>query len=542
VRDFVYNVFCFIIIDVGIDMEVYTTDNEVRTVTTAAEEFALFFSHTLELIQECEQHLLESPSHFKQVEQRLSHAFKQGAGMVTAGLLNTTSKDSSVLAPVQDIPQSSETPFRPSVRRSIFIRLLCGVLLKVTTLYCAPNGKQTDTDPTEARAGLYPELAVYGFAKKSSAALEDHVTRRVAFCPSFEVATRELNHEGIDINVKEVRRIALQCGESLLSMRLIMVQAFLAGILMTSNELSGKRVVVELDGGRMKLRKNKVFTRQSKGKHPKYDTDWREPKLLIIYTVDAFGKKEKQSKVWIDGTFQGPDHLAELLATWLYRLGVSDAESVTFIADGAPWIWDRFDWVVTTLKLPRAKVQYVLDFYHAAHHLSLALGELSLEEEERKKCYRELRSDLRHSRWQVVVSRLEKLGRDLLSEEACVFSREWRFIRKHGKSGHLNYTTYTRRGLPLGSGAVESTIRRVINLRLKGNGMFWTLENAESMLQVRCQLLSTEWEVRLDELYRHRLKTRRRKWQWLTEECSKKARNEQKPNKKNAERHQNIRR
>ena len=82
VRDFVYNVFCFIIIDVGIDMEVYTTDNEVRTVTTAAEEFALFFSHTLELIQECEQHLLESPSHFKQVEQRLSHAFKQGAGTI----------------------------------------------------------------------------------------------------------------------------------------------------------------------------------------------------------------------------------------------------------------------------------------------------------------------------------------------------------------------------------------------------------------------------------------------------------------------------
>ena len=50
------------------------------------------------------------------------------------------------------------------------------------------------------------------------------------------------------------------------------------------------------------------------------------------------------------------------VTTWLHRLGVSHAESVTFIADGAPWIWDRFDWVVETLKLPKSKVQYVLDF------------------------------------------------------------------------------------------------------------------------------------------------------------------------------------
>src|SRR5215469_2106321 len=509
-------------------MEVRTTGTEVRIVSTAPEELALFFSTTLELLCGYEQQILESQSNFKQVEKELSNVFQRGAGMVAAGLLNTTSKDSSVIAQVQEIQQSSETPLRSPVRQTIFIRLLCGILLQVTTLYCAPRGKQPNTHDIEARSGLYPELAAYGFAKKSSAAFEDHVTRRAALYPSFEVATRELNQEGIDINVKEVRRIALQCGESLLALRLVMVQAFLSGTLMVGNELAGKRVVVETDGGRMKQRKNKAQTRQPNGKHPKYDTDWREPKLLIIYTVDARGKKEKKSRVWLDGTFQGPDHMAELLATWLHRLGVSQAESVTFIADGAPWIWDRFDWVVATLKLPKSKVQYVLDFYHAAHHISLALGELSLDEEDRRQCYRELRSELRHSRWQVVVSRLEELGRDLVSDENSVFSRELRFLRKHGELRHLNYTTYTRRGLPLGSGAVESAIRRVVNLRLKGNGMFWTAENAESMLQVRCQLLSSEWDIRLDELYEHRLKTRRRKWQWQAGEGSRKDQNETK--------------
>ena len=34
----------------------------------------------------------------------------------------------------------------------------------------------------------------------------------------------------------------------------------------------------------------------------------------------------------------------------------------------------------------------------------------------------------------------------------------------------------------MGSGAIESTIRRVINLRLKGNGIFWTEDNAEAVI------------------------------------------------------------
>ena len=116
----------------------------------------------------------------------------------------------------------------------------------------------------------------------------------------------------------------------------------------------------------------------------------------------------------------------------------------------------------------RAPVQYVLDFYHAAHHISLALRELSLSDDERRSIFKELRGELKNSRWQVVVDKLKKLDSDLLSDEESVFCRELRFLVKHGEAKHLNYTTYTRRGLPLGSGAVESAIRRVINLRLKG--------------------------------------------------------------------------
>ena len=104
--------------------------------------------------------------------------------------------------------------------------------------------------------------------------------------------------------------------------------------------------------------------------------------------------------------------------------------------------------LVEVLKLPPTKVQYVLDFYHAAHHISLALSELGLSDDERRRIYKELRSELKNSRWQVVVDKLKELGAGVphsesLLDESSVFCRELRFFVKHGEAGHLNYATYS---------------------------------------------------------------------------------------------------
>ncbi|MDR2763019.1 MAG: hypothetical protein LBB88_10480 [Planctomycetaceae bacterium] len=223
------------------------------------------------------------------------------------------------------------------------------------------------------RSGLYPELDVFGFAKNSSPALEEKVARAVALYPSLELAQRELAARGLSLDIKEIRRIAMQCGESILTLRLLMLHKYLNGTLESTGQLSGQKVVISIDCGRTRIREN---TTSVEGKHPKFDAEWREPKLFIIYTVNENGEKTKDSEVWIDGTFQGPDRTAQLLAMWLYYLGVQDALSVTFVADGAVWIWERFDWLVRELSLSFEKVFFVLDFWHCSRHLSLALGEL----------------------------------------------------------------------------------------------------------------------------------------------------------------------
>jgi hypothetical protein len=50
-------------------------------------------------------------------------------------------------------------------------------------------------------------------------------------------------------------------------------------------------------------------------------------------------------------------------------------------------------------------------------------------------------------------------------------------------------------GLPIGSGTMESAIRRVVNLRMKGPSIFWDEAHAEQMLLLRTYYKSKHWQV-----------------------------------------------
>ena len=204
--------------------------------------------------------------------------------------------------------------------------------------------------------------------------------------------------------------------------------------------------------------------------------------------------------------------MAELVALHLHRLGAARAASITFIADGAPWIWDRLPTIIRLAKLEKAPIHEVLDCCHAVHHVALALAALVPNEGERLPLYREHRTLLRNGQWRRVVEELTGLAEmDAENEKART---EIAYLRKHGEAGRLQYPTFRQGGLPLGSGAIESGIRRVINLRLKNNGMFWREAHAEEMLQVRAQVISKRWDERVKAMRQHLSRDGRTDWKW----------------------------
>ena len=59
----------------------------------------------------------------------------------------------------------------------------------------------------------------------------------------------------------------------------------------------------------------------------------------------------------------------------------------------------------------------------------------------------------------------------------------------------LAYAELSAMGMPMGSGAIESTVRRVINLRLKGPSIFWCRASAEAILLLRSYYKAGRWKL-----------------------------------------------
>ena len=384
------------------------------------------------------------------------------------------------------------------------------------TLYCSPRGR-TGRGRGREGSGLYPELAAYRISEGCSPNAQSEVGRLVGLLP-IEQSRAELARQGLALDEKAIRRIAGELGAQMLATRTRDLMRFRRGELPAGSEYTGKRVAVGIDGGRVRVRTVVETTRVGgKRKRKKFRTEWREPKVVVVFEVDKKGRMVRGSRPVIDGTLQGPDALIELVAFHLHRRGAAQARVVTFVADGAPWIWKRLDWVIAQAKLDPNRVVEVLDWCHAVHHLSVALAALRLTESQRKGLYQRLRGLLKEGKSQDVIAELKVLA--VNEPDDSPMGREIRYLTKHSDSGRLRYDCLRRRGVPIGSGAIESTIRRVINLRLKGNGISWTEDNAEAVFQLRAAVVSGRWEEILEHTREAMAKDRRTEWRWTPPEC-----------------------
>ena len=360
---------------------------------------------------------------------------------------------------------------------------------------------------------MYPEFGVLGIQEGSSPALVREVGRQVALLPSYAISREELARRGLDLDIKEIHGIGKYAGAAALTYRRRLLEQYRAGLLPAGKEWAGKRLGVFVDGGRTKIR---TATRRQKGrgKHKtqrrRYRSDWREPKLLIIVELDERGRMVPGTKAVLDGTFEGPDELMELLAMHLHRFGAASAKLVSLGVDGAPWVWDRWDWVIKRVGLQASRVTKTLDWCHAVHHISLALEHVVEDKDVRRRLFKKLRKWLKHGDWWEVVLELAKLAKDLPSGHAVWTPLS--YLERHGEAGHLAYARFRRRGVPLGSGAIESAIRRVINLRLKGNSISWYQDNAEGMLVLRCLVLSNRWDDTFAQISASLASDRRLDW------------------------------
>ena len=213
---------------------------------------------------------------------------------------------------------------------------------------------------------------------------------------------------------------------------------------------------------------------------PMEDGSWREMKVGVVRAEFADGREQMPSRYIShlgDAATFGKHWEALALSC-----GSLKAQCLSILGDGATWIWN-----LASARFPKA-VQ-ILDFYHASEYVSAVARAVFGERETLLKSWLSSRlSELKHSHWSDFWSALDALGQPTL--ESLVNLRTY----FSNNASRMEYASYLKRGLYIGSGLAESSCKRIVTQRLKCSGMHWSVCGAQVIARLRGFFLGGEWD------------------------------------------------
>jgi hypothetical protein len=199
---------------------------------------------------------------------------------------------------------------------------------------------------------------------------------------------------------------------------------------------------------------------------------WKEVRLCLVHpqgsATPAFG-----------GHFAGGvEESGRQWARSAAKAGFGTDSHLHAVGDGAPWIAAQVGACFGT------QGTFLVDFFHLCEYLGEAAKVCAAND---PQAWLEQQKDrLKANRADAVLVALAPFVGTNDPATACD-----RYIRN--RLSQLDYLGAIRRGLPIGSGEIESAHRYVIQKRLKLSGAWWTPDNVEAMLALRLNRANREW-------------------------------------------------
>lgn len=211
---------------------------------------------------------------------------------------------------------------------------------------------------------------------------------------------------------------------------------------------------------------------------------WHEVKAAVVF--DPSGLRSPGYLAAADEA----ERFGVRLWNFLQARGLDPQDFLQVLGDGAPWIWNLAD-----LHLPG--VPQLLDFYHGAEHLHATAKSLWTEEQAGGWVHERL-DQLQTGQLRSFFAALRRLPPGASAEADDSPQRLLDYFLKNRR--RLAYRSALRKNLPIGSGAVESAGRHLVQLRLKQSGMRWSLDGAQAILNLRTLHRSGDFEQYWEDL------------------------------------------
>ena len=165
------------------------------------------------------------------------------------------------------------------------------------------------------------------------------------------------------------------------------------------------------------------------------------------------------------------------------KAGFGPGSQLHAVGDGAPWIANQVEMQFGM------QGSYLVDFFHLCEYLGEASKVCAAND---PQAWLDVQKDrLKANQSGAVLAALAPfVGAD--SDDDPVTACD-RYLRN--RLDQLDYHGAIQRGLPIGSGEIESAHRYIIQERLKLPGAWWSPDHIETMLALRLNRANREWEA-----------------------------------------------
>jgi hypothetical protein len=338
----------------------------------------------------------------------------------------------------------------------------------------------------ECQSGWCPKDSVLDIEGTSYSSGVRRMMSKVGAYRPFGLGHEDL-YEMADIRVsaKEVERVSQMVGSQAEVFHAAEAKASLSDKIVPIKPVS--RMYVCMDGTGVPVVKKETAGRQGKGTDGQAKT--REVKLGCVFTQIGFDQSGHPVRDDASTSYTGAIESAEVFGQRIYqeamRRGMNWAGEVCVLGDGAPWIWNIADEQFYG-------ATQIVDLYHAReHYWNVAKACFGQERDTLHQWTEDRRRELDEGKVEDVIHAINQCS-SLPGSDKAICDRESGYFERNKK--RMRYADFRKRGLFVGSGVLEAGCRTVIGQRLKQSGMHWTVRGANSIIALRCSILSNRWE------------------------------------------------